>query len=275
MAKLRPIVETCDPRPDVLAGGMSDNQFAAQLDKVVRDPAGYEVYADPDRFFDLTYPTTGLKQLLAKTFGRVTGVKGDDGDNGVLRAETSFGGGKTHSLMAVYHLAKGARPADVADFLDPALLPAGPVNVAAVVGDALDPVNGLMTNGLTSTTLWGEIGAQLGPAAHAALAESDRQRTAPGTETLRKALAGQPTIVIIDEIAQYLRQVADSGSEDVRRSAGQIPVFLKNLLELAMGDPGVVVIISLASSGATRTAKETAELASVPVPVRPGHPACD
>jgi len=63
---LRGIRSTCVPRPDVLAGGMSDNQFAAQLDKVVRDPSGYEVYADPDRFFDLTYPTTGLKQLLAK-----------------------------------------------------------------------------------------------------------------------------------------------------------------------------------------------------------------
>jgi predicted AAA+ superfamily ATPase len=164
---------------------MSDNQFAAQLDKVVRDPGGYEVYADPDRFFDLTYPTTGLKQLLAKTFGRLTGASGDDGDHGVLRAETSFGGGKTHSLMAVYHLAQGARPENVSDFLDTALLPSGSVNVAAVVGDAMDPVNGLTTNGLTSYTLWGEVGAQLGPDAHAALAESDRQRTAPGTETLR------------------------------------------------------------------------------------------
>jgi hypothetical protein len=238
---------------------MSDNQFAAQLDKVVRDPGGYDVYADPDRFFDLTYPTTGLKQLLAKTFGRLTGASGDDGDHGVLRAETSFGGGKTHSLMAVYHLARGARPENVSDFLDTALLPSGSVNVAAVVGDAMDPVNGLTTNGLTSYTLWGEVGAQLGPAAHAALVESDRQRTAPGTETLRKAISGHRTVIIIDEIAQHLRQVAQSGSEDVRRSAGQIPVFLKNLFELAMGEPGVVIIISLASSG-DAYAKETGEL---------------
>ena len=63
---LRSIRSTCVPRPDVLAGGMSDNQFAAQLDKVVRDPSGYEVYSDADRFFDLTYPTSGLKQLIAK-----------------------------------------------------------------------------------------------------------------------------------------------------------------------------------------------------------------
>jgi hypothetical protein len=256
---LRGIRSTCVPRPDVLAGGMSDNQFAAQLDKVVRDPSGYDVYSDAGRFFDLTYPTSGLKQLLAKTFGRLAGVTGDDGDHGVLRAETSFGGGKTHSLMAVYHLTKGARPANIDDFLDASLLPEGPVSVAAVVGDALDPVNGLTTNGLTSRTLWGEVGAQLGPAAHRVLAESDLQRTAPGTETLRKALGGRPAVVIIDEIAQHLRQVAESGSEDIRRSAAQVPVFLKNLFEIAMGNPGVVVIISLASSGDAYS-KETGEL---------------
>ncbi|MEU6020697.1 DUF499 domain-containing protein [Micromonospora sp. NPDC047134] len=238
---------------------MSDNQFAAQLDKVVRDPSGYEVYSDAHRFFDLTYPTSGLKQLLAKTFGRLAGVAGDDGDHGVLRAETSFGGGKTHSLVAVYHLAKGARPANVNDFINTSLLPEGPVSVAAVVGDVLDPVNGLATNGLMSRTLWGEVGAQLGPAAHQTLAQSDLERTAPGTETLRKALAGRPTVIIIDEIAQHLRQVAESGNEDVRRSAAQVPVFLKNLFELAMGDPGVVVIISLASSG-DAYAKETGQL---------------
>jgi hypothetical protein len=256
---LRSIHSTCEPRRDVLAGGMSDNQFAAQLDKVVRNPGDYEVYADPDRFFDLTYPTTGLKQLLAKTFGRVIGATDDNGDHGVLRAETSFGGGKTHCLIAVYHLARGARPGNVDDFIQSSLLPVDPVNVVAVVGDALDPVNGLTTNGLTSHTLWGEIGAQLSTDAYQVLAESDRQRTAPGTETLRKALAGHRTIIIIDEIAEYLRQVAESGSEEVRRSAGQIPVFLKNLFEIAMGDPGVVVIISLASSS-DAFAKETGEL---------------
>jgi hypothetical protein len=173
------------------------------------------------------------------------------------RAETSFGGGKTHSLMAVYHVARGARPADIAEFVDPALLPDGPVQVAAVVGDALDPVNGLTTNGITAFTVWGEIGAQLGPDAFAVLQASDQARTAPGTETLRKALGGRKAIVMIDEIAHHLRQVAESGSEDVRRSAGQIPVFLKNLFEVAMGDSDIVVIISLAGAG-DAYAKETA-----------------
>src|SRR6266571_8815433 len=158
VGQLRSIVETCEPRHDVLSGGLADNHFAAQLDQVVRNPESYPIYGDPGEFFALTFPTSGLKRLLARTFGRLSRAKVEGAEHGVIRAETSFGGGKTHSLMAVYHLAKGARPANVSDFLDASLLPEGPVSVVAVVGDALDPVNGLTTNGLTSRTLWGEVG---------------------------------------------------------------------------------------------------------------------
>ncbi|NLG54354.1 MAG: hypothetical protein GX542_01680, partial [Rhodococcus sp.] len=87
---------TCTPRDDVVSGGLADNHFAAQLDKVVRDATHYPVYGDPDAFFALTYPTSGLRTLLTKTFGRVSGAKGIAAENGVLRPTTSFGGGKTH-----------------------------------------------------------------------------------------------------------------------------------------------------------------------------------
>ncbi|MEU2004579.1 ATP-binding protein [Rhodococcus sp. NPDC019627] len=239
----------CDPREDVLSGGLADNHFAAQLDKVVRDADHYPVYGDPDAFFAQTYATSGLRTLLTKTFGRVTGAKGVAAENGVLRPTTSFGGGKTHGLTAVYHLAKGARPANLADFVDLALMPDGPVPIAALVGDALDPVAGVETNGRRTYTLWGEMAAQIGDAAFDALAASDQERTAPGTATLKEAFAGQPTIVIIDEIAKYIRQVTSSGSEDVRRMAKAIPVFLGNLFEVA-SDPtnNVSVIITLAAA---------------------------
>ena len=118
MTTLRPLRETCDPRADVIAGGLADNHFAAQLDKVVRDPGHYPVYGDADEFFAITYPTSGLRKLLTKTFGRVSGASGPAGENGVLRSETSFGGGKTHGLTAVYHLARGARPPGIDRFLD-------------------------------------------------------------------------------------------------------------------------------------------------------------
>jgi Protein of unknown function (DUF499) len=245
---LVPLRMACTPRADVLVGGLTDNHFAAQLDKVVRNPEQYPVYGDADQFFAITYPTSGLRKLLTKTFGRVTGRTGVVGENGVLRPTTSFGGGKTHDLTAVYHLARGHRPAGLEEFLDISVLPAGPVQVAALVGDALDPVAGVMTNGHRSLTLWGEMAAQLGDDAFAAMAANDEARSAPGTHTILEAFGQQPTIVIIDEIAQYLRQVTSSGDENVRRTARAIPVFLKNLFEVA-ADPSnkVIVIVTLAA----------------------------
>lgn len=245
---LVPLRLACDAREDVLAGGLTGNHFAAQLDKVVRAPEDYPVYGDADEFFAITYPTTGLRALLTRAFGRVTGAKGVAGENGILRPTTSFGGGKTHDLTAIYHLAKGSRPADLASFMDTSVLPGGPVQVAALVGDALDPVAGVVTNGHRTVTLWGEMAAQIGDEAYTVLAENDRTRSAPGTHTILQAFAGQPTIVIIDEIAQHLRQLTSSGDPDVRRSAQAIPVFLKNLFEVA-SDPSnrVIVVITLAA----------------------------
>src|SRR4051794_18173922 len=218
-SSLAALRKVCVPRDDVIEGGLADNHFAAQLDKVVRDAAHYPVYGDPDAFFAQTYPTGGLKTLLTKTFGRVAGAKGVAGENGVLRPTTSFGGGKTHGLTAVYHLARGERPANIAAFVDPTLLPDGPVQVAALVGDALDPTAGVETDGRRTYTLWGEMAAQIGGAAFQAMAANDTERTAPGTGTIKAAFGGKATVVIIDEIAKYLRAVSSSGSEDVRRMA--------------------------------------------------------
>jgi hypothetical protein len=236
----------CTPRPDVLGGGLTDAHFAAQLDRIVRAPGNYPAYGDPSAFFDLTFPTRGLKELLQRTFGRISGSKVPGSEHGLIRSETSFGGGKTHGLIAVYHLAKGARPSNLKEFIDPTLLPAS-CQIAALVGDQLDPVNGVSTGGRTTFTLWGEIGAQLVEAAFGVLEKSDVERTAPSKETLARAFGDVPTIIIIDEIAQYLRQLTSAGSEDVRRLAKALPVFLKNLLELAAGDPNVVVILTLAT----------------------------
>jgi predicted AAA+ superfamily ATPase len=108
MVELTPIRLACVARDDVLAGGLADNHFAAQLDKVVRDAEHYPVYGDAESFFAQTYPTSGLKTLLTKVFGRISEARGVGGENGVLRPTTSFGGGKTHGLTAVYHLAQGA-----------------------------------------------------------------------------------------------------------------------------------------------------------------------
>ena len=258
MADLRPITETCRPRDEVLRGGLSDNHFAAQLDQVVHNPEKYPIYGDAQQFFDITHPTRGLKDLLARTFGRLSRARVEGAEHGIIRSETSFGGGKTHGLMAVYHIARGARPRNLSEFLDPALIPAS-CQIAAVVGDTLDPENGLVTAGIRTYTLWGEIGAQLGASAYEKVRASDESRTAPGKTTLDAMTGEKPTIIIIDEIAQHLRQLTSSGNPEIRRLAEAVPVFLKNLFELASGNPRVVVIITLATR-ADAFGKESDEL---------------
>lgn len=241
------IRQTCTPRADVLEGGLTDAHFAAQLDRIVRRPEEYPSYGDPDSFFSLTYPTQGLRDLLQRAFGRLSGAKVPGAEHGLIRSETSFGGGKTHGLIAAYHVAKGARPDNLAEFVDPAIIPKA-CQVAAVVGDQLDPANGIKSADRTTYTLWGEIGAQIGDAAFDALKASEEQRTAPSVQTLETAFDGKPTLIIIDEIAQYLRTLTSSGNEDVRRLAQALPVFLKNLLELAASNPNVVVVLTLATN---------------------------
>jgi hypothetical protein len=255
---MQPITKTCFPRSDVLEGGLADNHFAAQLDQVVRNPGAYPVYGNAEEFFALSYPTQGLKDMMARAFGRLSGAKIEGAQHGVIRSETSFGGGKTHSLIAVTHVAKGARPSNLSEFVDPSLVP-DDCQVAAIVADTLDPVNGLTTNGFLTHTMWGELGAQLGASAFETLKFSDEERTAPGKETLESAVGDRPTIVIIDEIAQHLRQLSSSGNADVRRVADAVPVFLKNLFELASGRTNVVVILTLATRQ-DAFGKETDEL---------------
>lgn len=246
MGQLRPIRETCTPREDVLRGGLSDDHFAAQLDQIVRDPGGYAAYGDPEQFFSVTYPTGGLKRLLESTFARLSGGKARDSEHGVMRFETSFGGGKTHGLIAVYHLANGARPDGIAEFLDPTYLP-DRCQVGAVVADSLDAVAGAEFNGHNTFTMWGAIAAQLGDDAWARIEPNDQSRSAPSKTAWVEIFEATPTVVIIDEIAQHLRALASSGSEDVRRQAGAVPVFLKNLFEAASEVDTARVIITLAS----------------------------
>jgi hypothetical protein len=261
---VKPITLACTPRKDVLAGELTDQHFAAQLDAVVRNPEAYPVYGDANAFFALTYPTAGLKELLRRVFGRLSGSS--DGDSGVVRAETSFGGGKTHSLIAVHHLATGARPRNIDEFIDPARVPAGCRSVA-LVGDALDPVNGTTApDSARAVTLWGALAAQLGGDAWDAMRRSDGTRTPPGRETLAEVVGDASTVVMIDEIAAYLRTCSQSGDEDVRRMARQIPVFLKTLFEYAMSTPNLVVVIALATASdafAEETATVQGEIDSV------------
>ena len=140
---MQTIFDLCTPRKDVLAGRVKDEEFAADLAAVVNGKATKE-YADPALFFRYTYPTRGLKTLLETVCRRLSGKGGEL--NSVVRLDTQYGGGKTHSLIALVHAVRGMQGVTAAkEFIDPKLLPKGNIRVAAIDGENADPANGLNT----------------------------------------------------------------------------------------------------------------------------------
>ena len=251
------ILTTCTPRADVLAGNTDVSEFAAKLEQVVFDPDSNKNYGDAAQFFDLTYPTEGMKRLFSGVLGRLSGQKVSGSEIPVVLSQTSFGGGKTHGLIGLYHLAGGSRPGPeffLNDF-DEAKIPEG-IRLAAVVGESLDPANGLLVNGHHTRTLWGAVCASLGDDVWEATKKSDEEGTPPSTETLRAALKGSKAIVVIDELAHHLRVIGESANDDVRRQSKQVPAFFKNLFHLAASGTDLVVVISLAGD-TDAYAKET------------------
>ena len=286
MTELAPIADTCQPRADVLAGGMEGKHFAAQLDQVIRNPGDYASYADAESFFGLTYPTEGLKELLAGTFARFTppgppptsspaqapdpppgprpatspGPRPAAAEHAVYRYETSFGGGKTHGLIALWHLARGARPPNTHEFIDPVLLPdPDRCQVAAVSGLSLDPVNGLTTGTTTTRTLWGEIARQLGPEAWRRIQASDEARTAPGKQTWLEAIGAGPTVIVIDELAYHIRQLGSSADPRIQAQGDATVASLQSLFEAATAAPAARIVVTLAT-GTDAYGRETDEV---------------
>ncbi len=242
---MRPIFETCVPRADVLSGELRDDMFAARLGDVVGGRAD-PIYQDPARFFTNTYPTSGLKTLIGQALGRLAGLPSGAP---VIRLETTFGGGKTHNLIALYHLVNGPVDASTVErFVNRVALDAvSGARVVALVGDALDP-NGLDHGDVKTKTLWGEIAYQLGGAeGYRLVEESDEHHgPAPGCQFIEQLTDGRPLLIMIDEIARHLR-VASAVEVGSSTLAGQTIAFLMSLLGLAASRERTVVVFTLAT----------------------------
>ena len=257
---MRTIFEACDPRPEVLHGELREEIFAARLKDVI-DGRAERVYQDPVVFYDNTYPTAGLRSLLAEALGRLTGLR--PANNPIIRLETAFGGGKTHNLIALYHAAGGDVGSDPARFVDPALVPAqGTIKAVGVVGSDLDPSTGIKHREVTTYTLWGELAYQLGGAAgYDLVAASDQSsKAATGTGVWERLVGDRPTLLLLDEVARHLRS-AKAIPTATRKSdlAEQTVAFLMSLLEFAASKERVVVVLTLADVADT-FGKETEEL---------------
>ena len=235
------IFETCRPREDILRGAVADADFAADLASVVSG-GGSPAYVDPARFFANTYPTRGLRNLLANVCRRLSGAGGEAA--AIFRLDTSYGGGKTHGLIALVHAAHGMPGvADASEFVDPALLPAGDVRVAAFDGENADPANGrALGDGVLAYTPWGEIAYALaGVPGYERVRNSDELRTAPGAGTLRELFGGQPTLILLDELSAYLRKV-----RRLDDAKDQLTAFLTSLFKAIENAPNAALVYTLA-----------------------------
>ncbi|MCB9797660.1 MAG: ATP-binding protein [Alphaproteobacteria bacterium] len=248
-AGLSPWRELIVPHTDVASGRYMQAEFAADLAQVLRGEGSPE-YRDPEEFFRRTYITAGLRELLVGALQRVSGVGGDP----VVELQTNFGGGKTHSMLALYHLF-GETPASRLEGTEP-VLKAAEVSTAAtarravLVGTALSPAKVVVKpDGTQVRTLWGEMAWQIGGAeAFAMIAESDRASTAPGSDDLSALFRRYaPVVVLIDEWVAHARQLV--GRNDL--PAGSFEAqgsFAQALTEAAKRAPQTLVVASIPAS---------------------------
>ncbi len=236
------IFDTCRPRADVLAGSMRDDEFMADLSSVVNDTAPPD-YRDPATFFAKSYPTRGMKELLKAVSLRLSGRGGEV--SSIIRLGTQYGGGKTHSLVALVHAVRGMRGVPSPErFVDPAILPSGPVRIAALDGENADPANGLtLEPGLLAHSLWGEMAYRLaGRAGYERVRASDERHIAPGTDTIRELFGGQPTLILLDEVSVYLRKVERAFPD----ASKQFAAFVHDLFKAVASTPQVALVYTLA-----------------------------
>lgn len=206
--QLIPWTEIATPHEDVLKGTFKQAEFAADLSLVEEGTAPRE-YQDPVSFFERTYITEGMRLLLDSVVKRLNSGSGDP----VIQLQTAFGGGKTHTELAVYHLAKGEQPPSqlrgISRILDAAGVTEIPkASLAVVDGNRMSPSQPKRRSSLEIRTLWGEIAWQIGGEdGFALLAASDRDGTSPGKEVLVQLFKKySPCLILMDEMVAYLRQ---------------------------------------------------------------------
>lgn len=256
-AGLKPWREVVTPHRDVAAGRYQQAEFAADLFQVITEKAERE-YQDPVEFFRRTYFTEGLLWLVQQAWLRLT----NQGGAPVVELKTNFGGGKTHSMLALYHLFSGVAAKDVSDIdkVVPSGLGEGKITIpkanrAVLVGTQISPVDGgTKPDGTQIKTLWGELAWQLGNSAgdakgaYAMFAEEDKQGVSPGSEKLTKLFDEYgPALILIDEWVAYARQIY--GKNDLTCGNFDSNVtFVQALTEAAKAAKSTIVVASLPAS---------------------------
>jgi len=246
---MKPWRQIARPHKDVLEGTFKQADFAADISEVVKGHASPE-YQDAEKFFARTYITEGMRLLLISVAQRLAGKSGDP----VIQLQTNFGGGKTHTLLAVYHLATRSVPLDKLAGI-PSLLADADVNelpkakIAVIDGINLSPNQPMKRDTLIINTVWGQLAYQLlGMEGYEMVAESDKAGTAPGKEivsTLLKKAA--PCVLLMDELVSFFRQL--DGSKVLTAGSYESNIsFIQILTESVKMVPNAILLASLPES---------------------------
>lgn len=245
---LKPWREVVTPHKDVASGRYSQAEFAADLWQVHLNE-GADEYRDPSEFFRRTYLTDSLKGMLVNAVRRLTGKDGDP----VVQLQTNFGGGKTHSMMALYHLFSGIAPTDLAGIdavmqaAETSKLPS--VRRVVLVGNKISPGNPVKkSDGTVIKTLWGELAWQLGgKKAFSRVAADNEKATSPGDVLRELFVEYGPCLILIDEWVAYARQLHDQSDLPAGSFETQF-TFAQVLTESAKLSKNCLLVISLPAS---------------------------
>ena len=244
------------PHPDVAEGRYRQAEFAADLAQVARGEGAIE-YRDPVEFFSRTYITEGMQGLLVEALQRITGKGGEP----VIQLKTAFGGGKTHSMLALYHMVRGTVKIDRLPSLKPILDRAGltelpKANVAVLVGTAMNPSKKKTPPnfpGYSISTIWGEMAFQLvtsagNPKLYEIVRDADRKGVSPGSESLKELFdACGPCVILMDELVAYARKLY--GVEGLPAgSFDNFITFIQEITEAARASENSIVVASIPES---------------------------
>lgn len=257
---LKPWYMVVRPREDLRQGKPMDaSEFAVHLDHV-RDGRAPEYYQDPEKFFDRTFLTKNLCDFSAEVVRRLSGEKTQT--SAVFNLATQFGGGKTHALTLLYHLATLGKDADLLPGI-PAILEKADISsipkaaTAVFVGTEFDTITG--RGGTDGTPLrktpWGEIAFQLGGAeSFEKVKKHDEEMIAPGGDVIRAMLpADTPCLILIDELMNYVNRFRKLDKSN------QLYPFLQNLSEVARAEDRMVLVVSIPGSELEMTSEDHAD----------------
>ena len=239
------------PHYDIRNGSLDESVFAANLSEVALG-VGPEVYSNPTSFFEKTYITAGLRDIANRV---IRALNGEESENRVISLQTGFGGGKTHTLISLYHIAKAGKSlfdsAYTTHILQDGVTPTfDKAKVAVFTNNTNDVEQGRITDEeITIYTLWGELAYQLGGIeAYNQIKANDEKRIAPTSSIFKSILfANHPSLILIDELADYCNK-ANGYTVGNGTLYTQTLSFIQTLTESVAAVPQCVLIATLPAS---------------------------